>query len=260
MDSKNSDIVISLINCLLLRLQMYDIIATSLEVVHQLDFYDDGISVSISYNGLIARFYCGIGVQGNFTRRNNRVWTRQKTMKREKDTQSHYTVMESLVPWNEIERYFTHQFIRGRCSVIKWQRIALFSPVPKKNAKWDEAEDMINLQVVFLFISLTLLIVRVAPANHPPKCYLRLEEALDEMLYKSQARSQSRSFIDLSTYTITQPLNYQYPLQFDSRERQNPDRRLSNALNSLQPTSVDVSNVKFRIPKNVKWVNCVISF
>uniref|UniRef100_A0A1B0EZP8 Putative conserved secreted protein n=1 Tax=Lutzomyia longipalpis TaxID=7200 RepID=A0A1B0EZP8_LUTLO len=110
---------------------------------------------------------------------------------------------------------------------------------------------MINPRVVFLF-SLTLSIARGA-AGPPPKCYLRLEEALDEMLFKSQARSQPRTFIDLSTYTITQPLNYQYPVQFDSRERLQPDGRVSNALNSLQPTSVDVSNVKFRIPKNVKW-------
>ncbi|GAB0091788.1 uncharacterized protein DMENIID0001_066690 [Sergentomyia squamirostris] len=104
---------------------------------------------------------------------------------------------------------------------------------------------MISSQVVFLFI---IVIVVELVAAQPPKCYIRLEEALDEMLYKSQARSQSRSFIDLSTYTITQPLSYQYPLQFDSHER-----RLSNTL-SLQPTSVDVSNVKFRVPKNLKWV------
>lgn len=112
-----------------------------------------------------------------------------------------------------------------------------------------------------------------------PRCYGRLEHALEDMLYKSSSRSKSRALIDLSGYKThyefrpPPPEGVGGPQEWKrSEERASEVDDLLQHLkqqhtrpsgfyghnkysNVIQPSRVEVSNIKFRVPRNAKWVN-----
>lgn len=116
------------------------------------------------------------------------------------------------------------------------------------------------------------------------RCYGRLEHALDDMLYKSASRSEFRSLIDLSGYRTEYEFNPEWgsstsvdkgkSLEWNTAEtrasevedllqqfKQHQSNMGSGAgagnkySNVIQPSRVEVSNIKFRVPRNAKWVN-----
>lgn len=104
----------------------------------------------------------------------------------------------------------------------------------------------------------------VGAAISAPRCYTRLESALDDMLYKSQSRSKTRSFVDLSDYRSHYDFNpssdeFSTFMKSDTTASEIQDlladrpKRYSVA-DQYRPNSVEVSNIKFRIPRNTKWV------
>lgn len=121
------------------------------------------------------------------------------------------------------------------------------------------------------------------------RCYGRLEHALEDMLYKSASRSQFRSLIDLSDYRTQydfkpewgSPSAHPTPTkgkalewntaetrasevedllnQFKQQQQQQGHPNFANVgghkySNVIQPSRVEVSNIKFRVPRNAKWV------
>ena len=125
-----------------------------------------------------------------------------------------------------------------------------------------------------------LLVIPCIQSMAFSRCYGRLEHALDDMLYKSASRSQFRSLIDLSDYRK----EYDFPpeaisalgksldwnsetrasevedllQQFQQQQHQhrpNYPAGPNKYSNVIQPSRVEVSNVKFRVPRNAKWVN-----
>lgn len=122
------------------------------------------------------------------------------------------------------------------------------------------------------------------------RCYGRLEHALEDMLYKSASRSQFRSLIDLSDYRTQYDFKPEWgspsanptPSKGKSLEWNTAETRASEVedllnqfkqqqqqqqshpnfgnvgghkySNVIQPSRVEVSNIKFRVPRNAKWV------
>lgn len=110
------------------------------------------------------------------------------------------------------------------------------------------------------------------------RCYGRLEHALDDMLYKSASRSQFRSLIDLSGYRKEYEFNPEQPDSASVKGKSvewNTETRASEVedllqqfkqqkppyghkfSNVIQPSRVEVSNIKFRVPHNAKWVTFI---
>lgn len=151
-----------------------------------------------------------------------------------------------------------------------------------------------NVRIYCSLICAILGIINAVTAA--AKCYDRLEGALDEMLYKTQARSQSRSsFIDVTGYRSHYDFNpsiqsedglgtsqsssspdgpAREPKTWESESRTSEiedllteyrrgryQQRLPNRFtNNIQPSSVEVSNIKFRVPRNLKWVISMVHY
>lgn len=120
-----------------------------------------------------------------------------------------------------------------------------------------------------------LVIVPVTQGIANSRCYGRLERALDDMLHKSAARSQSRSLIDLTGYRTHYDFNPEWSTSSDPIKGKalewNTETRASEVKdllqqfkqqqlhydNVIQPSRVEVSDIKFRVPRNAKWVICM---
>lgn len=159
----------------------------------------------------------------------------------------------------------------------------------------------LRLKQTCLFLLLCLVLVATsAQGITNTRCYGRLERALDDMLYKSAARSKSRSLIDLSGYRTHYDFNPEWfgrdggggdrgggggggrgdadntsgkgkSFDWNSETRASEVEDLLQQLkqqqqqqnnyyghkysNVIQPSRVEVSDIKFRVPRNAKWVN-----
>lgn len=147
------------------------------------------------------------------------------------------------------------------------------------------------LSVQSCLIILIILLLGSSPVQGIAfsRCYGRLEHALDDVLYKSASRSQFRSLIDLSGYRKEYDFNPEWqqgvstppPLSSSSGHKGKSlewnavETRASEVedllqhfkqqhlqsnsghkyANVIQPSRVEVSNIKFRVPRNAKWVN-----
>lgn len=158
-----------------------------------------------------------------------------------------------------------------KCSAIKINLKCEFVQTPTMNVL--SVQSCLIILIILLCRSPDLGVVEGIAFS---RCYGRLEHALEDVFYKSASRSQFRSLIDLSGYRTEYEFRPERQDRTSAKEKAlewNTETRASEVedllqqfkqhtnygpnkySNVIQPSRVEVSNIKFRVPRNAKWVN-----